>query len=149
MTALGTLGILTALFIFNFLGLPSTGATIPLEAEPKIFSWLANFEPMRQVFIGTRALLYFDGRLDAGLGRSLTLTVIGLAIGLVFGALLTWIYDRKGIHRIAAVPEPAGAAAAPEPATAQPTMAQATSGAPPSEAAPGSPDDHGKHEAQK
>ena len=108
MTALGTLGILTALFIFNFLGLPSTGATIPLEAEPKIFSWLAKFEPMRQVFIGTRALLYFDGRLDAGLGRSLTLTVIGLAIGLVFGALLTWIYDRKGIHRIAAVPSPRG-----------------------------------------
>ncbi len=147
MTALGTLGILTALFIFNFLGLPSTGATIPLEAEPKIFSWLAKFEPMRQVFIGTRALLYFDGRLDAGLGRSLTLTVIGLAIGMVFGALVTWIYDRKGIHRIAAVPAPASAAAAPQPAAERPAMAPAPSaGSAPSEDAPESPDDHGKHE---
>lgn len=144
-TALGTLGILTALFIFNFLGLPSTGATIPLEAEPKIFSWLANFEPMRQVFIGTRALLYFDGRLDAGLGRSLTLTVIGLVIGVVFGAVLTWIYDRKGIHRIAAVPTTAPAATpAPETGSAEP--AHSMSGAP-SDATPGSAEERGKHEA--
>ncbi len=149
-TALGTLGILTALFIFNFLGLPSTGATIPLEAEPRIFSWLANFEPMRQVFIGTRALLYFDGHLDAGLGRSLTLAVIGLAIGLVFGAVLTWIYDSKGIHRIAAVPAPAAAAAAPEPAPPQSATAAATPAATTATtASPGSPppDNHGKHEA--
>ncbi len=147
MTALGTLGILTALFIFNFLGLPSTGATIPLEAEPRIFTWLAKFEPMRQVFIGTRALLYFDGRLDAGLGRSLALAVIGLAIGLVFGAVVTLIYDRKGIHRIAAVPAPAAAAVAPEPGPEQPARAPATSPAPTtSEAAPGSPDNSGKHE---
>ncbi|BCI89299.1 hypothetical protein NIIDMKKI_45050 [Mycobacterium kansasii] len=142
---MGTLGILTALFIFNFLGLPSTGATIPLEAEPKIFSWLANFEPMRQVFIGTRALLYFDGRLDAGLGRSLTLTVIGLVIGVVFGAVLTWIYDRKGIHRIAAVPTTAPAATpAPETGSAEP--AHSMSGAP-SDATPGSAEERGKHEA--
>ncbi len=152
-TALGTLGILTALFIFNFLGLPSTGATIPLEAEPRIFSWLAKWEPMRQVFIGTRALLYFDARLDAGLGRSLTLAVSGLAIGLVFGAVVTWIYDRKGIHRIATVPAPAPEAAAAEPAAAPvpaaaPAMAHAPSAEPTtSEAAPGSGDDHGKHES--
>ncbi|MGZ4509761.1 MAG: YhgE/Pip domain-containing protein [Mycobacterium sp.] len=146
MTALGTLGILTALFIFNFLGLPSTGATIPLEAEPRIFSWLAKFEPMRQVFIGTRALLYFDGRLDAGLGRSLTMTAIGLAIGMLFGAVVTWIYDRKGIHRIAAVSAPEAVAAAPEPAPARPAMAPATSGEPASGDGSVKQENHGKHE---
>ena len=35
---------------------------VALEAEPRIFSWLAIFEPMRQVFVGSRAMLYFDGR---------------------------------------------------------------------------------------
>jgi hypothetical protein len=49
---------------------------VALEAEPRIFSWLAIFEPMRQVFVGSRAMPYFDGRADAGLTRSLTLAVI-------------------------------------------------------------------------
>ena len=103
--ALGSLGTLISLFVFLFFGLTSTGATIPLEATPRFFGWLAGFEPMRQAFLGSRALLYFDGRADAGLSRSLTVGVIGLAIGLLFGAAVTWFYDRKGIHRIEAVPE--------------------------------------------
>ena len=49
---------------------------VALEAEPRILSWLAKFEPMRKVFVGSRAMLYFDGRADAGLTRSLTLAVI-------------------------------------------------------------------------
>ncbi|HWT49057.1 MAG TPA: DUF3533 domain-containing protein [Mycobacterium sp.] len=105
--ALGSLGTLISLFVFLFFGLPSTGATIPLEATPRFFGWLAGFEPMRQAFLGSRALLYFDGRADAGLSRALMVGVIGLAIGLVFGAVVSWFYDRKGIHRIEAPPEPA------------------------------------------
>ncbi|HYB81261.1 MAG TPA: DUF3533 domain-containing protein [Mycobacterium sp.] len=105
--ALGSLGTLISLFVFLFFGLPSTGATIPLEATPRFFGWLAGFEPMRQAFLGSRALLYFDGRADAGLLRSVTVGVIGLGIGLVFGAVVTWFYDRKGIHRIAPAAEPA------------------------------------------
>ena len=79
---LGSVGLLVNLFIFVMLGLPSNGATIPLEAAPRVFGWLAKFEPMHQVFLGARALLYFDGRADAGLTRSLTMSAIGLVIGL-------------------------------------------------------------------
>lgn len=88
--------------MFLFFGLPSTGATIPLEATPRFFGWLAGFEPMRQAFVGSRALLYFDGRAGAGLSRSLTVGVIGLAIGVLIGVLVTWLYDRRGFHRIEA-----------------------------------------------
>jgi YhgE/Pip-like protein len=105
--ALGSLGTLISLFVFLFFGLPSTGATIPLEATPRFFGWLAGFEPMRQAFLGSRALLYFDGRADAGLSRSVLVGVVGLGIGLLFGVLVTWFYDRKGVHRIEAPAEPA------------------------------------------
>ncbi len=116
--ALGSLGTLISLFVFLFFGLPSTGASIPLEATPRFFGWLAGFEPMRQAFLGSRALLYFDGRADAGLSRALIVGVIGLGIGLVFGAVVAWFYDRTGIHRIEAATE----------STAAPPVAQSVSG---------------------
>jgi YhgE/Pip-like protein len=97
---LGSAGLLVNLFIFVILGLPSNGATIPLEAAPTVFGWLAKFEPMHQVFLGARALLYFDGRADAGLTHALVMTAIGLAIGLLIGGIVTRIYDRRGLRRI-------------------------------------------------
>jgi YhgE/Pip-like protein len=99
-SVLGSMGLIVNLFIFVMLGLPSNGATIPLEAAPKVFGWLATFEPMHQVFLGARALLYFDGRADAGLTHSLVMTSIGLVIGLLIGAVVTRFYDRKGLRRI-------------------------------------------------
>jgi YhgE/Pip-like protein len=97
---LGALGLLVSIFVFVILGLPSAGATVPLQAAPQFFGWLANFEPMHQVFLGTRALLYFDGRAGAGLSRALIMTAIGLVIGLLLGAVVTYLYDRRGYHRI-------------------------------------------------
>jgi len=97
--ALGSAGLLVNLFIFVMLGLPSNGATIPLQAAPPVFGVLAKFEPMHQVFLGARALLYFDGRADAGLTRALVMATIGLAIGLVIGAVVTRYYDRRGLAR--------------------------------------------------
>jgi uncharacterized phage infection (PIP) family protein YhgE len=105
---LGALGLLISIFVFVILGLPSAGATVPLQAAPQFFGWLAKFEPMHQVFLGTRALLYLGGRADAGLAQALTMTAIGLAIGLLIGGVLTYIYDRRGYHRI---PPGLGAAA--------------------------------------
>lgn len=97
---LGSAGLLVNLFIFVILGLPSNGATIPLEAAPTLFGWLAKFEPMHQVFLGARALLYFDGRADAGLAHALVMTGVGLVIGLLIGGIVTRIYDRRGLRRI-------------------------------------------------
>lgn len=98
--ALGSMGLLVNMLIFVILGLPSAGATVPLQAAPSFFTFLAKFEPMHQVFLGTRALLYFDGHADAGLSHALILTAIGLAIGLLIGIIVTMLYDRKGFHRL-------------------------------------------------
>jgi YhgE/Pip-like protein len=98
--ALGSIGLLASMLLFVILGLPSAGATVPLEATPSFFGWLAKFEPMHHVFLGTRALLYLGGRADAGLSKALTMTTVGLLIGLLLGAIATRGYDRRGFHRI-------------------------------------------------
>lgn len=100
LSALGTIGLLVGLLIFVFLGLPSAGATVPLEAVPPFFRWLAEFEPMHQVFLGTRSLLYLGGDGAAGLSQALWMTAVGLGIGLLLGGIVTHLYDRKGFHRI-------------------------------------------------
>ena len=81
--------------------IPAAAETVqPLQAAPAFFGWLAKFEPMHQVFLGARALLYLDGRANAGLSQSLELTAIGLVIGLLLGGIVTRIYDRRGYHRL-------------------------------------------------
>jgi len=96
---LGALGLLVSMFVFVILALPSAGATMPLQATPAFFGWLAKFEPMHQVYLGARALLYLGGRAD-GLTQSLELTAFGLVIGLLLGGIVTRIYDRRGYHRL-------------------------------------------------
>jgi uncharacterized phage infection (PIP) family protein YhgE len=119
--ALGGIGALVGLFVFVVLGLPSSGESVPVEATPAFFAWLSKFDPTHQVFLGTRALLYLDGRADAGLSHSLLLTAIGLVIGLLLGLGATRIYDRRGHHRPSAGPvavsEPPSPTAAPETTT--------------------------------
>jgi YhgE/Pip-like protein len=110
LSVLGTAGLLVSLLIFVILGLPSAGATVPLEATPPFFGWLAEFEPMHQVFLGARSLLYFKGHADTGLSEALTMTAIGLIIGLSLGGIVTHLYDRKGFHRIQGAAEMAVAA---------------------------------------
>ncbi|MGY4099322.1 YhgE/Pip domain-containing protein [Nocardia sp. R16R-3T] len=99
LAALGTAGLLVNLILFIVLGLPSSGGSVPIEATPRYFEWLATFEPMHQVFLGVRAILYFNADGAAGLARGSWMAVLGLAIGLVVGAVVTLYYDRKGLHR--------------------------------------------------
>nr|WP_280272956.1 ABC transporter permease [Nocardia wallacei] len=99
LAAIGTSGLIVNLIVFIILGLPSSGGTVPIEATPKYFAWLANFEPMHQVFLGTRSLLYFNGSGAAGLTRGIWMSLLGLAIGLVLGLTITRFYDRKGLER--------------------------------------------------
>ncbi|WP_216914004.1 ABC transporter permease [Nocardia noduli] len=99
LAAIGSAGLLVNLILFVILGLPSSGGTVPIEATPKYFGWLANFEPMHQVFLGIRAIFYFDADFEAGLGRAVTMTGLGLAVGLVLGATISRYYDAKGLQR--------------------------------------------------
>jgi uncharacterized phage infection (PIP) family protein YhgE len=96
--ALGWIGVVVSTLFF--VRLPSAGPAFPLEASPPFFRWLATFEPMHQVFLGVRALLYFDGRADAGLSHAVTMTAIGLVVGLLLGASVTRRYDRRSYHPI-------------------------------------------------
>ena len=110
LSVLGSMGLMVSMLIFVILGLPSAGATVPLEATPPFFRWLAEFEPMHQVFLGVRSLLYLNGRADAGLSQALWMTAVGLVIGLLLGAIVTQVYDRKGFHRVPGAVEMAIAA---------------------------------------
>ncbi|MYW01991.1 DUF3533 domain-containing protein, partial [Streptomyces sp. SID3343] len=98
--AFGGIGQIVSMFVFVALALPSSGATIPLEALPSFYRVLSEFEPMRQLSDGIRAIMYFDARADAGLTRAWVMTAVGTAAALVFGFAMTTYYDRKHLHRM-------------------------------------------------
>ena len=99
--ALGALGQLVAMLLFVYLALASSGGTIPLQALPSFFRFVANFEPLRQVLDGVRAILYFNAAGNAGLTRGLVLTAAGLLLWIVLGVAVTTWYDRRGLDRLA------------------------------------------------
>ena len=106
----GGLGQVVSMFFFVALAIPSAGATIPLEAVPGFYRFLGEFEPMRQIGGGVRAILYFDARADAGLQRAWLMLAVGLVVALVLGLGITHWYDRRGYQRIhPADPVPPGA----------------------------------------
>jgi ABC-type polysaccharide/polyol phosphate export permease len=98
--ALGTLGQLLALIVFVYLALASSGGTVPLQALAGFYRFVANFEPLRQILDGVRAILYFNAAADAGLARGVILTTVGLVLWIVLGVVITKWYDRRGFHRI-------------------------------------------------
>ncbi|GGK59134.1 YhgE/Pip domain-containing protein [Nocardia camponoti] len=95
----GTPGLLINMVLFVILGLPSSGGTVPIEATPRYLTWLAEFEPMHQVYLGIRSILYFDANYDAGLGRGVGMALLGILIAAVLGFGVTYFYDRKGLRR--------------------------------------------------
>jgi Protein of unknown function (DUF3533) len=98
--ALGSLGQLIAMLVFVYLALASSGGTIPLQALAGFYRFVANFEPLRQILGGVRAILYFNSAAGAGLSRGFILTAIGLVFWLIVGVGVTTWYDRRGLHRI-------------------------------------------------
>ncbi|MFB7057434.1 DUF3533 domain-containing protein [Streptomyces vinaceus] len=96
MAAFGQLGQLMAMFILLALALPSSGGTVPLQALPAFYRFLAHFEPARQLNDGVRAILYFDGRADAGLGRAVVAVSIAIVVSVAFGILTCHRQDQAG-----------------------------------------------------
>jgi len=95
-----SIGQLLAMLLFIYAGLASAGGTVPLQALPAFLHTLAQAEPLRQILAGTRAILYFDARADAGLTRSVVAAAAGLVFWLAAGTALVRWYDRKGFSRI-------------------------------------------------
>lgn len=90
----GNAGMIINMLVFIVLGLPSAGGTLPIEATPPFFRWLSTFEPLHQVYLGTRSVLYFDGTWESGLGRALVAALIMTVVGAVIGLLGVSAYDR-------------------------------------------------------
>jgi uncharacterized phage infection (PIP) family protein YhgE len=97
---LGSLGQVIAMLVFIYLSLASSGGTIPVQAVPAFYRFVSNFEPLRQVLGGVRAIVYFNAVGDAGLDHAWLMTGIGFAVWLVLGLLVTYLYDKRGLDRI-------------------------------------------------
>ncbi|MEV0735058.1 SNG1 family protein [Streptomyces sp. NPDC050549] len=103
----GTPGMLVATLVFIGMAVPTANATTPIQALPGFYRFLAEFEPLRQIAGGIRAIVYYDAQGDAGLTRGWVMMAAGLLVALLFGfGVLGW-YDRKGLHRIPVETEPA------------------------------------------
>ncbi|MEV6069197.1 DUF3533 domain-containing protein [Nocardia sp. NPDC052001] len=109
LAAFGTAGLLINMIVFVVLGLPSSSGSIPIEATPRYIAFLANFEPMHQIYLAVRSLLFFDGHLSAGLGTGLWMTIFGLLLGVLLGAVATHTYDLRGLYRLGVSHRPAEA----------------------------------------
>ncbi|MFD6225973.1 YhgE/Pip domain-containing protein [Streptomyces sp. NPDC060232] len=109
--AFGTPGMLLATIVFVAMAVPSSGATVPVQALPGFFRALAGFEPLRQITEGLRSLLYYGAQADAGLTRAWASMGAALVAALLFGFVITRLYDRRGLHRIPRTETGAGAGA--------------------------------------
>ncbi|MGY5764765.1 YhgE/Pip domain-containing protein [Brachybacterium sp. DNPG3] len=106
----GNAGMLINMIVFIVLGLPSAGGTLPVEATPRFFRWLSGFEPLHQIYLGTRSLLYYGGTWESGLGRSLLAAAIMAVLGLAIGLVGVTAYDRTRHVRGFAAPTSAPSA---------------------------------------
>lgn len=64
-------GILAGSLLIISLGLATSGGTTPIQNLPDFFRSLAGVLPFEHATDGIRALLFYDGRIDAGLGTDL------------------------------------------------------------------------------
>jgi YhgE/Pip-like protein len=97
----GSIGQLLAMLLLVYLSLASSGGTVPIQALPGVFNVVGHVEPLRQVLTGTRAILYFEARGDAGLTHSLVIVACELAFWALLGLAVTSWYDRRKLDRIA------------------------------------------------
>lgn len=90
----GSVGMLLCLIYLVFMGLPSAGAVVPLQAVPDFFRAIAPIEPLHHIFSSMRACLFFDADPQAGLTSGLVGLFVMLVVALLVGVLGGWLYDR-------------------------------------------------------
>jgi YhgE/Pip-like protein len=100
LAAFGAIGQLLAMILLVYLSLASSGGTVPVQALPGVFNVVGHVEPLRQVLMGTRAILYFGARGDAGLTHSLLVIAAELVFWAAVGLAVTSWYDRRKLDRI-------------------------------------------------
>lgn len=111
MPALNSLGMPVNMTLFIALGLPSSGGIMPIQASPRLYGALADFEPMHQVYLGVRSILYYEGRAAAGLTRAVVMCTGGVVFAIAVGLLTTIAYERLRARAATTPPVPASSAA--------------------------------------
>jgi len=96
----GSIGQLLAMLLLLYLSLASSGGTVPIQALPGFFRTVGHVEPLRNTLLGTRAILYFGARGDAGLTTSLTVLACEVLFWAALGLAATLWYDHKRLDRI-------------------------------------------------
>jgi len=96
----GSVGQLLAMLLLVYLSLASSGGTVPIEALPGFFATVGHVEPLRNTLLGTRAIMYFGARGDAGLATSVTVLACEVLFWAAVGIAATRWYDHRGLDRI-------------------------------------------------
>ena len=87
-------GILTGSLLIISVGLATSDGTTPVENLPAFFRALAGVLPFGYMTEGTRALLFYGGRLDAGLGDALQVLLAYLVGAVLLGGSISLARDR-------------------------------------------------------
>ncbi|MFF0751886.1 ABC transporter permease [Streptomyces sp. NPDC004267] len=97
--ALGAPGQVVALLLLTLVGIPLSGAALPVEALPAALDTLGGLLPARHIAAGARSLLFFRSG-DISARAWLVVACYGLG-ALVIGLGVSRWYDRRGYHRAA------------------------------------------------
>ncbi|MER8043656.1 ABC transporter permease [Streptomyces sp. NPDC094032] len=98
-TVLGAPGQVVALLLLTLLGIPLSGAALPVEALPGALDTLGGLLPARHIAAGARSLLFFRG---GDVSTRAWLVMAGYGLGaLALGLGVSRWYDRRGYHRAA------------------------------------------------
>lgn len=105
---LGSAGMVLSLIYVVFMGLPAASGVVPLEALPGFFRFIARGEPLYQMTMANRAVLYFDAQSDAGLQSGiigmLVIMLIAVAVGLAASVAYDRLLGRRGALTAAGAP---------------------------------------------
>jgi YhgE/Pip-like protein len=96
----GSIGQLLAMLLLIYLSIASAGGTVPIQALPGVVATIGHVEPLRNTLMGTRSILYFGARGDAGLTASLTVLTLEIIFWGVLGLTAARWYDRRGLDRL-------------------------------------------------
>lgn len=103
----GSAGMILSLIYVVFMGLPSASGVVPLEALPGFFRFIARGEPLYQMTMANRAVLYFDAQASAGVQSGIIGMLIIILIAVAAALVFSVIYDRLLGRRGAQMPEAA------------------------------------------
>lgn len=106
LTAFGEVGALLGVLVTTIFGVPSAGGVYPLQMVPEFFRVLGDWLPLRYLADGARALTFYDGRFEAGLGTALVVLAAYAGSSIVLGAIVARLIDRVRERRSGPAPEP-------------------------------------------